>query len=167
MSQLTSQRSLRSVQKLDFCYLCGEQFEKDSERTKDHVPPQAIFAESDRNFPLILDTHGTCNRAQSKEDEVIGQLVSLLHGHAPKPHRVRLNIEIRPHTDEHLELGVLTGLNVEAVIKRWLKGFHAALYQQPLPDGTRFATHAPFPSGTIIDDSVRPDPIRQQHKIFG
>ena len=80
MQKLTSQKDLRLVQRLNFCYLCGDGFDKDSERTKDHVPPEAMFAEADRNFPLIVSAHGSCNWARSPEDEVIGQLVSLLHG---------------------------------------------------------------------------------------
>ncbi len=166
MPKLTSQKDLRSVQRLDFCYLCGDGFDKNSERTKDHIPPQAIFAEADRNFPLIVSAHGSCNRARSPEDEVIGQLVSLLHGRVQAPHRDRLEVEIRTDNDHAHELGIFTGLNIEAVIRRWLKGFHTALYREPLSAHTRFATQSPFPSGTLKDGTVIAHPIPPQHALF-
>jgi len=164
--KLTSQKDLRSVHKLDFCYLCGNGFNKDSERSKDHIPPQAIFDKQDRNFPLILLAHRSCNGARSPEDEVIGQLVSLLHGRVPAPHRNRLAVEVRTDTEHAHELGIFTGLKIEAVIQRWLKGFHAALYKTPLSDATRFATQTPFPSGTLKNGSVIANPIPPQHCLF-
>jgi len=130
------------------------------------VPPRAIFAEEDRHFPLQVNAHGCCNRARSSEDEVIGQLISLLHGRVPDRYRDRLTVEIRQGSDYDHELGVFTGLNIEAVIRRWLMGFHAALYRAPLPPDTRFATQAPFPSGSIENESVVIHEVPPQHRLF-
>jgi len=159
-----SQSDLRAVQKLEFCYLCGHDFDANSERTKDHIPPRAIFAEADRDFPLLIPAHGGCNRDRSSEDEVIGQLISLLHGRVPKPNRDRLTVEIRQESGR--ELGILTGLQIEAVIRRWLMAFHAALYKEPLPPNTRFATQCPFPSGSVEEDSITVHEIPPQHRLF-
>jgi len=166
MPPLTSQSALRRVQKLDFCYLCGEKFGGAAERTRDHVPPQAIFAKLDKDFPLIVSAHKSCNHAQSVTDEEIGQLVSLLHGRFPEPHRDRLAIEIQENPARAQTFGILTGVNLEPAVHRWLKAFHAALYRQPLPVSTRFATQLPFPSATLKGGKFVLDRIPDQHLRF-
>lgn len=166
MPNLTSQKALRTVQRLDFCYLCGDGFDNDPERTKDHVPPQAIFATADKDFPLIVSAHGACNRARSREDEVVGQLVSLLHGRVPDPDRDRLAAQIRKPAGFAHTLGIFTGLHVEAVIQRWVRAFHAALYRTPLSSQTRFAVQTPFPSGELNDGNMVADLIPAQHRAF-
>jgi hypothetical protein len=82
---LDNQWALRPIQWLPFCYLCGRTVEDGEATNRDHVPPSAIFAVADRNFPLILRTHTTCNGDRSGEDAIIGQLVSVLHGSSPTP----------------------------------------------------------------------------------
>ena len=42
---------LQEIQKLKFCYFCGHNFNNDDEKTRDHVPPKAIFLTSDRKNP--------------------------------------------------------------------------------------------------------------------
>ena len=166
MPNLTTQKVVRPLQQLPFCYLCGKPFDANSEKTKDHVPPEAIFATNDRNFPLALPTHGACNRDRSSEDEVIGQLVSLLHGRIPKEGRNRLDVEIRKADGYRSDLGVFTGLDLNGVIRGWVKGFHAALYRQALPDHTLFATQTPFPSGELKEGEIHPHEIPRQHEVF-
>lgn len=83
MASILTQKELRDAGRLDFCYLFGDRFEASSKRSSDHVPPKAIFAKEDRDPPLILPTHHKCNQKRSGEDELIGQIVALLHGKSP------------------------------------------------------------------------------------
>ncbi len=48
MPELITERDLQSVRHPNFCYQCGKAFEKGDDTTRDHVPPKAIFAKSDR-----------------------------------------------------------------------------------------------------------------------
>ena len=94
MPELFTQRDLRSVQNLPFCYLCGNAFGQKAETTRDHVPPKSIFATADRVPPLVLPTHRHCNEAQSGYDEIVGQVIAAIHGKYPEPARVRLDVQV-------------------------------------------------------------------------
>lgn len=145
---LDSQQSVRSVQGLPFCYLCGAVFEGDSaSRNRDHVPPSSLFLPEDRNHPLILPTHTACNGNRAAEDQMLGSLVGLLHGKAPSPKARR--VPLRPaHGSEGEVLAILQGVELREPIRRWVRGFHAALYGEYL-DGSaaRFSTTPPAPEG--------------------
>src|SRR5207244_2023671 len=81
---------LRAVQNLPFCYLCGKAFVAGDPKNRDHVPPECVFLESDRE-PLLLRTHPTCNQSYQLIDERIGQLIALKYGKLPsKPEHDRL-----------------------------------------------------------------------------
>jgi hypothetical protein len=58
------------------------------------VPPKTLFAVTDRNFPLKVGAHLHCNRRQSGDDEVIGQLIAVIHGTHPKLQKGKLKTEI-------------------------------------------------------------------------
>ena len=100
MIELGSQKDLRAAQRLPFCCICGRAFTAGEKRTRQHVPPKAIFATADRTPPLILPAHAKCNTDQSSLDTVIGQLVAVLHGKYPAERDVRLEIDVF-----HSELG--------------------------------------------------------------
>ena len=146
MPELTSQADLRRAQSLPFCYLCGRTFEDNTERSRDHVPPRAIFAEADRSPPLILPTCRACNQQQSQYDEQIGQLLAFMHGKYPSPNNTRLNfVKAMDHESGDPMLGV-RNLPLQAIVWRWVRGFHAALYQAFLPRDTEVKhIHLPFP----------------------
>jgi hypothetical protein len=57
-----------------------------------------------------------------------------------------------------------TGLTDQ--IWRWVRGFHAALYAQYLPEDTTLAIHPPFPSGTVESDGFSIDKIKEQQYMF-
>ncbi len=153
---ITTQKDLRRARNLSFCYLCGSTFTPTDKVNKDHVPPSALFDPTDRDPPLILPTHKACNSAQSADDEIIGQLVSLLHGRQPKPGRNRLKIGFGK-TQNGETLRALGGIDVRSVIRRWVRGFHAALYRQLLPpDPANFGTSPPLPGATLDGSQAIP-----------
>ena len=59
-----------------------------------------------------------------------------------------------------------TQRNIEFLLRRWIKGFHAALYREPLFADTKFAIQTPFPSGAIKNGQFVEDPIREQYYKF-
>jgi hypothetical protein len=91
---LTTHKALQGIQKLSFCYLCSRELSSQEAINRDHVPPSSLFAFADRDLPLILPTHAACNFSQSQDDQVIGQLVGLLHGRSPNPKHNKLNISL-------------------------------------------------------------------------
>jgi hypothetical protein len=142
LMKLETQVAMRPLRKLPFCYLCGEPL--DAGHNFDHVPPSTIFLPEDCNFPLILPTHVTCNGARSGDDESIGQVVGLLHGdETAKIHKLDIALTRSGHG---ALLVLLRDLDLRRIIKRWVRGFHAALYREYLPDGPqRFMTTPPLP----------------------
>jgi hypothetical protein len=63
MLLLNTQQALRRARDLPFCYLCGLPIQPGDVLNRDHVPPAALFARADRNFPLILRAHKHCKIA--------------------------------------------------------------------------------------------------------
>jgi hypothetical protein len=169
MFELSTQIDLRSVQKLPFCYLCGDTFTQEAEKTRDHVPPKSIFAAADRDRPLILPTHLHCNGAQSGYDEIVGQLIAAIHGKYPEPARMRLDVEVAEDANTGAQSAWLTGTNLHRTTCRWLRAFHAALYREYLPDndGTKFSFDPPFPVGHVDEDNeIRVDTMSPHHALF-
>jgi hypothetical protein len=160
--QLTNQKSLRGVRDLPFCYLCGKQFEEGDAVDHDHVPPKSMFARADRQ-PLKLKTHKACNERNSLNDEKVGQMISGFRGDYPRKEKDRKLVV------EHLGVGygAVTNLDVDAVLWRWIKGFHAALYGEPLRR-VRGTIVTPFPRFDLKPDGVfSPAPVYElQHKLF-
>lgn len=163
MIAISTQKNLRKVRDLPFCYICGKQFTREDSINHDHVPPRAIFAIEDKNFPLKLTTHVKCNSRQKEDDEVIGQLISLLHGKTPSKKNDKLKIKIYSINNLNQPLAGFNVRNIEFLIRRWIKGFHAALYQKPLSDSSKFAIQSPFPKGIIKNGKIVPEKIKQQH----
>jgi hypothetical protein len=160
MPQLTTQKQFRSLQALPFCYLCGKVYVDGDEIDRDHVPPQACFDKKDRNFPLILPTHKACNSAEKDNDEKIGQLIALKFGKAPEQRSARL---------EFMTAGELVGtsnLDVKGAVWRWIRGFHAALYNEALIQSRPVTIRTPFPSAQQTPNGWVPEPLHAQHQKF-
>lgn len=167
MLTILSQTDSRKVRDLPFCYLCGVSFKDGDETNHDHVPPESIFAKDDRNFPIKLKTHKIeCHAPLNLDDEIFGQLVALLHGKVPSESNDKLNIAIAAHPDTGKTTGVFQERNVEYLIRRWIQGFHAALYRTYLPTTAKWAIQGPFPSAKITEGGLVPDPIKGQHYAF-
>jgi hypothetical protein len=144
MPSLISAKQLEHAWDPGFCYLCGRAWSDGDACNRDHVPNKSIFANGDRNPPLILRVHECCNTFHSSEDEAIGQLVSLLHRDNPTSRDARkLNAFPYYHAETGEMAAVVEGLPLWRIIARWVRGFHAALYREPLPsyDG---AVYPPF-----------------------
>ena len=157
MPSLSVHKDFQRVRRLDFCYSCGEFF-KDGDRINgDHVPPKSAFAPRDRNNPLKLATHWSCNDSYKTDDKKLGQLIAARRGEGPRSRRDHA-LEFRNYPG----LGVaLENLNVDATVWRWIKAFHAALYRVPLLDG-RHAIVTPFPRGDRVQGGIQVQPIREQ-----
>ncbi|GAF74525.1 unnamed protein product, partial [marine sediment metagenome] len=133
-------------------------FGVDDVKTREHVPPKSIFAKEDRNPPLILPAHLACNQQQSGDDEIVGQLVAVAHGGHPDPERSRLQFEICDAGDSRDPVLMIRGTQLERLIWRWIRGFHAALYREYLPPETEWAIHIPFWRGSQDGDVVTVKP---------
>lgn len=161
MLSLTKQRDFRALQSLPFCYLCGNTFVAGDAKDLDHIPPESLFAKVHRN-PLLLPTHVACNQGHSIEDEKIGQLISLLHGRFPSdPNNRRLKIV---KTDV-LGIGAINNIDIHAEIWRWVTGFHAALYQEPLSFKLR-SIISPFAKANLSNGKYLFEPLLPQHLLF-
>ncbi len=162
MIELTmTQKDLRSLWGVGFCCVCGKPFAHGEERTRQHIPPTSVFAKEDREPPLILPAHDGCNQGQSTDDEVIGQLVSLLHGKRPAKERLRLAVQLFSVNGSVVPMAFVRDLPLNRIIFRWVRGFHAALYREYLPDRGGFIG-PPFPESKPVEGGkVAPEPIHE------
>lgn len=157
---LDNQRVMRDVGNLPFCYLCGNGFGRAEKPNRDHLPPSGLFAVVDRDFPLILPTHRTCNVKQSPHDQVIGQLVGVIHGRRPDPKHKKFRVSTGRFENGSPALAV-GGLDFSAIIRRWIRGFHAALYSEYLPENAPFLTCPPLPEAEPTADSQKIRPVME------
>lgn len=165
MVSITTQKDCRKIKGLPFCYICGEFFDDVRIQNDDHVPPKSIFKKEDRNFPLIMPAHQDgCHSDMNLDDEILVQLISLMHGKQPSKKNDKLKIEIYDVAGSNNTTAVFRQRNVESLLKRWLKAFHAALYNQPLLDDARFAIQSPFPSYNA--ETGKQNQIKEQHYEF-
>lgn len=155
---LSTRRAFRDVKRLQFCYLCARPLSDGSEVDDDHVPPTGLFAEADRDVPLVLPTHRTCNGGRSQEDQAIAQLVGLLHGRVHPLEHLKLQL-FAGHTDAGLPLAAVSGLDLPKTIRRWVRGFHAALYGEALPTGARFVTSPPLHEAQMREGRADVPPV--------
>ena len=166
MPTLTTHKQLQELRHPPFCYICGQTFHPTDAKNRDHVPPKAVFAKDDRNVPLALPVHIVCNSKYKLVDEKIGQIISLKHGRVPSQKNQRLAIRSLDSPTGGSPLGAVTNLDIPGAIRRWVMGFHAALYREPLSNGTRYAIQTPFPSARLSTGAAEFDPIPPQHEVF-
>lgn len=119
---------LKRLWRIHFCCVCGKEFSEQDKKTRQHIPPRSIFAQSDRDVPLVLPAHELCNMAQSMDDEVIGQIVSTLHGKFPSNAARRFAIDSLSVQGKEHEMIAIEEHRFNQIIFAWVKGFHAALY---------------------------------------
>lgn len=60
----------------------------------------------------------------------------------------------------------MTNLNIDEAVWRWIRGFHAALYQEPFPALRRGSLVTPFPRADLKGGAYEFVPIPPQHEIF-
>lgn len=167
MPLLETQQQFAQVLKLRFCYWCGNPFLPGEEKDKDHIPPKTCFAKVDRNFPLQLPTHISCNAVHNLEDRKIGQLIGLKYGNVPRSKRDQMLKIKKAHGSNGKQAGFVTNMNMDGTIRRWIRGFHAALYREPIPQDMRFAVETPFPTARLEQGVVVVNPLpKSQHRMF-
>ena len=163
---LITRNQIESVRELSFCYICGVDFATGDVTNLDHVPPKTIFIKQDRDFPLKLKTHlKTCHSNLNLDDEIIGQLIGLIHRKQPSKRDDKIKIKVGS-TDTGKHLALYEGRNLEELIKRWLRGFHAALYRSVLPVDTYYAIQTPFPSCLRVNGELVVGTVLEQHYVF-
>lgn len=150
---LISEKDLKRLKGFLFCYLCGQALMSGLERNKDHIPPSGLFAHADRGQPLILPTHRLCNGSRSQEDQTIGQLIGVLHGRRVNRKHNKLKIKVGRFMDGSRG-AALEGFDLKEAIRRWVRGFHAALYGEYLSPDCSFATYTPLPEAIRQGDKV-------------
>jgi hypothetical protein len=154
---LTVHKDFQRVRKLPFCYLCGLKFLPEDPCNADHVPPSSAFNARDREPPLKLKTHMACHKPLSTEDKKVGQLIAMRRGEHPASRRDQALNFIR-YPDGRV---AFDNLSLERALWRWIRGFHAALYAEPLSG--KFAVTLPFPQGTTVGGRIEMKPILPQH----
>ncbi|MEX0880893.1 MAG: hypothetical protein WEF99_15565 [Thermoanaerobaculia bacterium] len=161
MVEIHKQKDLQKLRSLPFCYICGESLPstKSSERNRDHLPPTTIFKVEDRVNPLILPTHEGCNHAEGHLDEQIGQLIGIHHGRSFDPRKFRLRIS---EFDDPLGRVGLVHVDLEPAIWRWVRGFHAALYREHLPNDAHKHIQPPMTAGRHGDDGLVTEEVLPQ-----
>lgn len=167
MPRILTQKQLRRAKLLPFCYLCGRSFSPSDPATDDHVPPTSFFAKKDRDTPLILPAHYSCNTAQSRDDERTGQMLALMHGRSPPEGNQLIEAVVVTDTSSGITVGGIRKVNLERSIVRCLRAFHAALYQQFLADHPEsfFSLSLAIPSGPLTESGeIRFDEIPQIHR---
>jgi hypothetical protein len=161
MISLQTQRHFQGVANLSFCYWCGRSFQAGEATNGDHVPPKNAFDTADRTPVLKLKTHVACNSGHKTTDELIGQLVALQRNYVtPDPKNRRLKMEVYPGES----FGAVTNLNIIEAVWRYIRGFHAALYQEAIPGAPRGTITTPFTPAQIVDNAlVLKGPKKDQH----
>jgi hypothetical protein len=151
---LSTHKAFQVVRRnLSFCYLCGQPLNNAEQTNRDHVPPSGLFAVEDREPSLILPTHYRCNRERSGEDQVIAQLVGVLPGRRVNDAHNKLRVAVGQFEDGN-SFAVLSDIDIRQIIRRWIRGFHAALYDEFLPGDAVFATYPPLPEGRRDGDKI-------------
>lgn len=164
--EIVKHKQFQKLQRLSFCYLCGKTFSPQDTRTRDHVPPKSIFLGTDRHCPLILPTHNNCNQDESWADEIVGQLINVMHGKYPQEHNRRMDVQIHEHPKTKQPMLVLQGINFRGFIARCVKAFHAALYAEYLPQETPSWFDPPMPVGEKKNGQFQFEKIRVQFPLF-
>lgn len=165
MVRITTQKDLQSCGRLAFCYLCGKPFTDGEKQDRDHVPPRTIFLSGDRIDPLVLPVHAVCNQGESREDELVGQFVSALHQKLPSPKRQRLKFITGRLKPDGQPFAFTANVPLAHIVWRWVRGFHAALYREYLPESNKNFVRVPFPSGRRDGEKLIGDPILPQHSF--
>lgn len=164
MIHLSTQKQFRELQRIPFCYLCAGPITQECVTNREHVIAKSLIHASDRNFPLILPSHKRCNEEWSDGDETIGQLVSLLHSEANPSHK----LAVTDHCPgSEVRYGTVSGVPLEPIIWRWVRGFHAALYRVPLVDRPgHYCILTPLPQIEIKNGRPFPVQVRPQYFKF-
>jgi len=166
MHEIVTQHQAKKVAKLGFCYICEKPFTDMHPSTDDHVPAKKIFRLCDRSWPLILPAHKECNSEYSMTDEQAKGLIALLQPESTKKPPLKTKIIGIAKRGEKPSAILLQGLNLGTVIARVLRGCHAALYGDFLPEETPNRTLMPLPEFDPETHDVAESTFLPQHEIL-
>jgi hypothetical protein len=166
MASVTTHKQLQAIRDLPFCHVCGKTLSELDAKNHDHIPPRTCFDLSDRDPPLKLATHVKCNNDSKLNDEKVGELIAAQRRKSLDPEAGYLNVQVLRHAQSGETFAAFDNLNVEGAMRRWVGGFHAALYQRPLSPAVPFAVSLPLPRAHVSDEGIRPHPIRPYHAAF-
>jgi len=93
---------------------------------------------------LKLRAHKACNHGHHLNDEKIGQMIALRRREAPRPENRKLHA-LRTNAG-----AAIINLDVDATVWRWITGFHAALYREPLHFQATGKTDPPFVRSIVL-----------------
>lgn len=161
MVLLSKPKEFQGVGKLAFCYLCGKPFAVGDETNRDHIPPKGTFHVRDKEPPLILKTHTKCNNEHSENDKKIGQLIAMRRWEKPKMPRDRALSIVHFARNN---MAAVDNLHIDKTVWRWVIGFHAALYREPLI-GTMISLQTPFPRAEKVNNEIILRPLLPQHLL--
>jgi hypothetical protein len=82
-------------------------------------------------------------------DVKTAQLIGITRGQKFKRNHVALNVAPWPSAEHEQPIGILSNLDLGAEIWRWVRGFHAALYQSYLPADRLHGICEPVPKGDL------------------
>jgi hypothetical protein len=164
---LHTELDLRRCREFPFCYICGRPFVKGDDVNLDHVPPKKAFSPKNRSRPLMLRTHKTCNKKQSSDDEKITQLLASLTGKITRLRDVKITTGLVISEDGKHQYDAVI-IDLKHHMRRWLQGFHAALYRAPLHgSNVKYAIHPPFPEARSVSGSnIELKPLLSQQEEF-
>lgn len=165
MIVVSTRRQLQALRALPFCHACGRQIDRSKAELFDfdHIPAKTCFDEVDRDPPLKLPTHRACNNAHNLNDEKLGDLIAVHRHQAIEPNAGALRVQVIVDSNSGTEFAVFDTLDLIGSLRRWVGGFHAALYKEPLPISAHYHISPPIPLAEerATGLSVRPIPASQ------
>jgi hypothetical protein len=159
VASITTHKHLQAIRDLPFCYVCGFQFNLLDHVDYDHVPPKTCFDKADRDPPLKLKTHIKCNNGNKLEDEKVGELIAIQRKKSVDPKKIHLNLQILSDVEGEFRTVFFDNLDLNKTIRRWVSGFHAALYQQPFDHCLNFSVCGPLQSAIAKKNSIAMEQI--------
>jgi len=153
---LTAQADLQRVREsIDFCYFCGKSLSEVDETDRDHVVPKNMFAKADRINPLILDSCRRCNHGWRVADSLLGEIFARHNDRKfDDRNKPKLTVQrFRRKSDGH-EFDTVSGVNLRSIVQRLVRGFHAALYCEYLPENTMNDISIQFPAFDIESQEI-------------
>jgi hypothetical protein len=170
-SILTPDDAKQALVRTGFCYMCGDPLplyylndgvftNRDPNVNEDHVFAESIFNTADRNFPLKLRVHTSCHADHSDNDSSIAELFKIFNRDEASATLQRLDIDWKVDGQGKAVRSYVPNLPLKDIAHRWLKGLHAALYNEHLPDPIKSTIRYPFheiskATGEIIPPDAR------------
>lgn len=159
----TQKRAQAARRALDHCYICSDPIPKRGTPGRslkvigDHVLPESMLnlasAEEGANWPVVLDVHAECERDHKQKRDHLAMIMQIMGSVGPMQWtpdelgKFRNQCKFEIATVNGQPVPVIDGAGdilLAAIL--WVRGFHAALYGEVLPNEVGFITHCPAPA---------------------